>query len=263
MSSKKKNWSMGIVGVIAVVYKIAENMAFMKPIVTRLDKRIGSDTFIELLLTGLVVYLFVDRHEPQPPTSSPVQTVSPTISPIFDASQHHHYAEPPKKEPPPPPTLPRRRALSIVGKKGRIAWLNEVGGVLYEPEANGKFKAVIVEFRNEPGEFSVITWHEVRASIVYYNEHGSEVADVGKAPWLEASGWKIDMPSQVTLKLIVAVLADKWIAFDGNDALPIPVNTKRARIILLDDREFSLSFNLDVDLNDGAVGSLTLLTSSE
>jgi hypothetical protein len=148
-----------------------------------------------------------------------------------------------------------------VGKRGRITWLNDEGCGLYEPEQNGKHKAVIAEFRNEPGEFSIINWHHVRASIAYYDEHGSEVADVGRATWLEPAGLKIDMPSHVTCKLVIAVLADKWLSFDGNNALPIPMNTKRARIILQDDRELSLSFNLDVDLHLGEVGPLTLLAS--
>jgi hypothetical protein len=162
-----------------------------------------------------------------------------------------------KKETQVTPTPTRRRNLNVVGKKARIAWLNEAGNSLFEPEADGKYKAVIAEFRNEPGGFSIITWRNVRASIAYYDEKGSEVADVGRAMWLEESlNGRVDLASHVTRMLVVAIFADKWLTFDKGDARPLPQGIKRAKIILQDDREFSVAFILEIDLNQGTAGSL-------
>jgi hypothetical protein len=265
MSLDKKLFT-GILVSLSVAYKLTENMAFMKPVVTWLNGKIGGDTLIELLLGALVVYLLLSQGEKevtvtepagQSLSQNPVQTLSPTI----DASQHHHYHnEPQKEEPPQPPTPVRRRKLNVVGKKGRIAWLNDVGGGLYEPEDNGSFKTVIAEFRNEPGEFSIITWHHVRASIVFYDGQGVEVADVGRATWLDGYGPTVDLASLVTRKLIVAILTEKWLSFDGGDTKPLSTDIRKAKIVLQDDREFSVPFLLEVDLNLGVVGSLTSLT---
>jgi hypothetical protein len=272
MSSAKK-WLTGIVAAISFVYMFTKNMQFMKPVVTWLDKRIGGDTLIELLLGSLVLYLLLTHGEKeaagpaepqtQLPSQSPVQTVSSIISPIIDVSQHHHYPEGNRKEPLSPPTPIRRRKPSIVGKKARIAWLSNRGDSYCEPLDNGEFKAVIAEFRNEPGEFSLITWYHVRASIVYFDEYGDEVADVGSAEWLEPSSLILDMPSHVTCKLIVAMLGDCWLVFNGQGSTIIPDDVKRAKIILHDDREFFLSFFLDVDLSSGAVGSLVSAPSPQ
>jgi hypothetical protein len=163
-----------------------------------------------------------------------------------------------KKEAQITPTPPRRRNLNVVGKKARIAWLDAAGNSFFEPEGDGKHKAVIAEFRNEPGDFSIITWKHVRASIAYYDGNNSEVADVGRAEWLD--GETVDFASHVTRKLVVAIFADKWLTFDSGEAKPVPVEAKRAKIILLDDREFSLPFMLEFDLNAPSVGSLTSLT---
>jgi hypothetical protein len=142
MSSTKK-WFTGIVAVVSVVYKVTEKMEYMRPIVSWLDKRIGGDTLIEILLGALVLYLLVSHGEKDDSTSqpipqasltqSPVQTVSPTISPIIDASQHHHYAEPTKKETPPAPSPVRRRTPNIVAKRMNIVRLSDVGNILSEP----------------------------------------------------------------------------------------------------------------------------------
>ncbi len=167
----------------------------------------------------------------------------------------------PAAKTPPPTTLPvRKRKLDVVGKKGRIAWLNEAGNSFFEPEGGGEHKAVLAEFRNEPGDFSIITWQHVRASIVYYDANNSEVADVGRAVWLDGYNEAVDFASHVTRKLVVAIFADKWLTFDDGEAKPVPVEAKRAKIILLDDREFSLPFMLEFDLNAPSVGSLTSLT---
>jgi hypothetical protein len=274
MTSTKK-WFTGFVAVISVTYKLAEHMEFMRPVVTWLDKRFGGDTLIELLLSALVVYLLVTHGEreetasesakAQPPAPSPIQSPVQTVSPEIkvDASQHHHYGEPVKKAPA-LKQIPVRRKPSIVGKKSRIARLNTFGdGVVFvESEDKGKFVAVVAEFRNEPGGFSIINWHHVRASIIYYDEHGTEVADVGRAVWMEGLTY-VDMESHVTFKLIVAIFADKWLSFNGEKASPLPLDTKRAKITLQDDREFYLPFVLDFDLNLGTVGSLTPLTPPE
>lgn len=264
--SRTKSLLTGAVVAASVIYKFTEHMAYMKPIVNWLNGKIGGDTLIEILLGALVIYLLVSQGEKealsseplqaQPPSQGPVQTVNPTISPIIDASQHHHhYAEPAPKVERAPPIPPRRRSLNIVGKKARIAWLTDTGDALYEPEDNGNFKAVVAEFRNEPAEFSIITWRHVRASIVYYNEHGTEVADVGRASWLEANGPTMDMPSNITRTIIVAILADKWLAFDGADTRPLPQDIRRAKIVLQDDRAFSAAFEVVVDFSLGAVGT--------
>jgi hypothetical protein len=187
-------------------------------------------------------------------------STGPIVSPTVDTSQHHHYpSESAKKEQPTVAPI-KRRKLNVIGKKGRITWLDEAGNAFFEPEANGKHKAVIAEFRNEPGEFSVITWRHVRASIAFYDEEGAEIADVGRAAWLDAYGSTVDFASHVTRKLIVAVLADKWLSFDGDEPKPVPPDAKRAKIVLQDDREFCLPFKLDFDLSAGAVGSLISLT---
>src|SRR5581483_3118651 len=98
-----------------------------------------------------------------------------------------------------------------------------------------------VEFRNELGEFSVVTWREVATSIVYYDEHGTEVADVGRATWLEEVSPQIDLESHRTYKLVVGVPAkDAWICFDSaTGTVPLPENIKRAKIILHDNKEFT------------------------
>lgn len=71
----------------------------------------------------------------------------------------------------------------------------------------------------------------------------------------------VDLASHVTRKLIVAVRAtDGWIAFDGNETLRLSENIRRGKIILHDDKEFSLSFVAEFDLKLGAVGALTSLT---
>ncbi len=256
----------GAVVAVSVIYKFTEHMAYMKPIVTWLNGKIGGDTLIEILLGALVIYLLVSQGEreapltepsqAQPPSQSPVQTVSPTISPKIDASQHHHYySEPAPKAIQAPPALSPRRTPNIVGKKARIAWLTDTGNGLYEPENNGAVKAVVAEFRNEPGEHSIITWHHVRASIAYYDEHGAELADVGRASWLEANSPITDMPSNITRTVIVAIRADKWLVFDGADTRPLSQDIRRAKIVLQDDRQFSTAFDVVVDLNLGAVGT--------
>jgi hypothetical protein len=264
--SRTKSLFTGAVVAVSVIYKFTEHMAYMKPIVTWLNGKIGGDTLIEILLGALVIYLLVSQGEKeapltepsqaQPPSQSPVQTVNPTISPIIDASQHHHhYAEPALNATQVLTAPPRRRILNIVGKKARIAWLDDAGNGLYEPEDNGKFKAVVAEFRNEPAEFSIITWRHVRASIAFYNEHGAEIGDVGRALWLDANSTIVDMPSNITRTIIVAILVDKWFAFDGQDTRPLSQDIRRAKIVLQDDREFSTAFDVIVDLSLGAVGT--------
>jgi hypothetical protein len=167
---------------------------------------------------------------------------------------------PSKKEAQITPTPPRRRNLNVVGKKARIAWLNEAGNSFFEPEGVGEHKAVVAEFRNEPADFSIFTWRHVRASIAYYDANNSEVADVGRAIWLDGHlNGTIDFASHVTRKLVVAILADKWLTFDSGEAKPVPAEAKRAKIILLDDREFSLPFMIEFDLSAPSVGSLTSL----
>lgn len=264
--SRTKSLFTGAVVAVSVIYKFTEHMAYMKPIVTWLNGKIGGDTLIELLLAALVVYLLVSQGEKEatltepsqahPHSQSQVQTVSPTISPIIDASQHHHhYTEPAPKPIEAPPTPSPKRTLNIVGKKARIAWLTDAGSGLYEPVDNGRFKAIVVEFRNEPAKFSIITWHHVRASIAYYNKHGAEVADVGRALWLDSGSTITDMPSNITRTVIVAILADNWLAFDGVDTRPLSEDIRRAKIILQDDRHFSTAFDVVVDLSLGAVGT--------
>lgn len=264
--SRTKSLFAGAVVAVSVIYKFTEHMAYMKPIIAWLNGKIGGDTLIEILLAALVIYLLVAQTEKETPPAetsqtqprgqSLVQTVNPTINPVIDASQHHHhYAEPVPKAIQAPPSPPRRRTLNIVGKRARIARLSDAGNALYEPEENGKFKAVVAEFRNEPAEHSIITWHHVRASIAFYNEHGAEIADVGMASWLETDSPIVDMPSNITRTIIVAVLADKWLAFDGADAKPLPQDIRRAKIVLQDDRQFSIAFDVVVDLSLGAVGT--------
>lgn len=187
-------------------------------------------------------------------------SAGPTVSPTIDTSQRSHYHGESAKEDQTMVVPITRRKLNVVGKKGRIAWLDEAGNAFFEPEADGKLKAVIAEFRNEPGEFSVMTWHHVRASIAFYDEQGAEIADVGRAAWLDGHGSTVDFASHVTRKLIVAVLDDRWLSFDGDDAKPVPPNAKRAKIVLQDDRKFCLPFMLDFDLSACAVGSLISLT---
>ena len=265
--TSRNRWFTGIVVGVSIAYKLVEHIEFMRPAVTWLDKKIGGDTLIELLLTALVFYLLFSHGEKEDTDTEPAQplaisnpVVSPTISPIIDASQHHHYPEPAKMESLPQPTPPRMRTLSIVGKRGRMAGLSvKVGNCFYEPEDNGKFKAVVAEFRNEPGEFSIMTWCNVRASIAFFDENGVEVADVGKALWMGGM-YVLDMESHVTCKLIVAILADAWLSFNGDDTAVLPANTKRAKIVLQDDRYYTLPFVLDFDLNQETVGKLSSLT---
>jgi len=261
MSSTKK-WLTAIVVGVSVNYRFIEHMDYMNPIVTWLNKRIGSDTLIETLLAALLIFVVLSDGENEATVTEPAQ---PPLT-----QHHHHYMEPAEKEPSPPKTAPRRRIPNIAHQKGRVTRISEMGNTFYEANKDGNVKAVIAELRNEPGEFSLITWHHVRASIAYYNEQGDEVADVGRASWLDSSNSVLDFPSQVTRKLIVAIKPKDWIAvppdtsvaFDGDDALvSLPENIRRARIILQDDREFSLPFTIDVNLSAGTADSLTRAVS--
>jgi hypothetical protein len=276
MTSTKK-WFTGIVVAVSVVYKFTEHMEYMKPVVTWLDNRIGGDTLIELLLGSLVIYLLLSHTEKEATAMEPAPAVQPiqanpnqspvqTVSPIIDASQHHHHyptPEPAKKEQPVLSPTPRKRTLNIVGKKGRIVWLEGMD-VLYErePKGHNSSRAVIVEFRNEPGEFSVNTWRGVVSSIIYYDEQGAEAAEIGRATWLERVSTSVNLESLRTYKLLIAVQATSaWIGFDGaSGTVRLPEGIKRAKIVLHDDREFTRSWTLDFDLSIPAVGSLTSLT---
>jgi len=174
--------------------------------------------------------------------------------------------EPLGVEPPKPSVQAQKRIPRIVGKTARMTRVNDIGTVFSEPdEGVGEHKAVIAEFRNEPDGASPFTWHHVRASIAYFDENQVEVSDVGSALWLERPTSIVDLKSQITLKLLVAIYADTWVTFDGSNFSPnaIKPGVKRARIILQDDRSFSLPFILEVDLAASTVGSLTSLTPPE
>ena len=137
-----------------------------------------------------------------------------------------------------------------------------MGDAVYEPEADGKWKAVVAEFRNEPGEFALVTWYEVRASITYYDEHGTERAHVGGASWLEAVKPTIDLPRLVVRKFLVVVQgSDAWVSFDTDGVVVIPEDVRRAKITLHDPREFTASYTLDFDLTSGTVGTLVPLSA--
>jgi hypothetical protein len=170
------------------------------------------------------------------------------------------YNSPPPSAPRPSAPPPRKRSLNISGKKARFVWLSEGGaGVFHEPEEKERLsaKAIIAEFRNEPEEFSVLTWYDVQASIFYYDENNNEVAEAGKASWLEQISPKINLPKFEVRKLIVAIQArDNWIAFDGSDTLKLTQAIRRAEIILHDEREFSRRYSLPIDLSIEAIGQL-------
>jgi hypothetical protein len=64
--------------------------------------------------------------------------------------------------------------------------------------------SVIACFRNEPGE-RVINVNNVRAQIVYQNECGDEIGEVGRAAWLETDMDLVDFPAGETRCLILIV----------------------------------------------------------
>lgn len=254
---------------ISVIYKLMENSRFMSPIISPLNETIGSGTLIEVLLGVLIIYLLLEKNAARDKTTTqgsigrqaqrlPDSSMMVSFIDAIWRNPHSEGGIRPESQPRPIPV--RRRTLNIVAKKARIAWLTETGNFFYEPEEIGKLKAIIAEFRNEPGEFSVINWHHVRASIAYHDERGSEIADVGRAAWLDEIGSVIDLPSHVTRKLIVAIQTANgaWIAVDGasGNAKALSPDIRRARITLHDNRQFSLSYSLVVHLNQGVLGSL-------
>lgn len=249
MTSRKK-WIAGSLFVASALYKVAQGMQFMSPVVTWLNKRMGSDSVVELLLFGIIVYLFLEGDT----TSKEPTQVTASVPALVPAV----------KETTPPPIPVRRKTPNVLAKRGRITWLDNVNDVLWEPEIKGKWKAVIAEFRNEPGEFSLFAWHDVHASITYFDGQGSEIAHVGRALWLEVLGTKLEFPNQVTRKLVVAVQgADSIVGFDDDGAVPLSADIRRAKIILHDPREFSFSYLLDFDFDAGTVGSFVPLSPSK
>lgn len=167
--------------------------------------------------------------------------------------------------PPPPPTMaapvpPRKRALHVSLTKARIVWLSEGGadGVyFFEPEEkqSDSSKALVADFRIEPQDFSILTWHNVRASILYFNEHDSEVAQVGRAHWLEERRPTIKLEQYKVRRLMIAIQAkDAWIGLDDCEAKVLDVTAKRVKIVLHDDGELSCNFSLPIDLETPAIG---------
>ena len=256
---------------ISVVYKFMDHLRFTKPVVTWLDGKMGSGTLIEILFGLVILYLILDKKATSDRLVPQVSTLhqptffgrGSTMRSMIDAIRHPRQqpaqeGTAPESQPRPIPV--RRRTLNIVAKKAGITWLNEAGNFFYEPEGKGKLKAIVAEFRNEPGEFAVTTWHHVRASIAYHNERGSEVAHVGRAAWLDEIGSVVDLPSHITRKLIVAIqTADgAWIALDGvgGSAKTLSTDIRRTKIILHDNKQFSVSYTLAVHLNQDKLESL-------
>jgi len=226
---------------------------------------------LALFLFVCVVFMALMRlQRQQPPAPQPIESPAPQPPPLQPVRTSTTSPKPSPTQTKADPMTPlfdtlltgQMRTLRVNGKKGRFTWLNDVGNIFYEPEEknDSSVRGVIAEFRNEPGDFSVTTWYGVVASIAYYDEKDLEVADVGRAGWLEEVSSTVALHSHVTRKLLVALRAkDCWVAFDGDETRVLPGNIKRARIILHDTGKFSLPWTMDVDLNLGVAGPLTSL----
>jgi hypothetical protein len=85
--TRTKKWVTGIVGGVSAIYKVTENMVFMKPAVAWLDQKIGHDTFIELLLSTLVVYLLFSHEEKEATATEPANKRMSNESPLSREQQ--------------------------------------------------------------------------------------------------------------------------------------------------------------------------------
>jgi len=118
----KRKLIIGGIAVVSVVYPMAEAMEFAKPVVHRINDKIGEGTFVQLLLVGLLIYVLVEKDAEQQPGASSqsvtTQTVSPNIAPVIDASQHHYYGEKKEDVPvQPPPNQRKGRRHECWGRK--------------------------------------------------------------------------------------------------------------------------------------------------
>lgn len=148
----------------------------------------------------------------------------------------------------------------------RAVWVDREGNAIRETERRDFYSlpALVVEFRNEPpieDRDAVMYWHNVEASISYFDQQGEEKRHVNHGTWLKHSGIMVDFSKFESQVLVIAVREkeNEWRTGENWDQKVLNPAAVVAKVVLHDQRgEFMRDFAFQIDLKRGTIAPMPL-----